>query len=124
MPAPAAGLVGTWTWTDAWIFIGVILGIRVAFIYIATKAFILMIPDGDVCVMCNDETLPIQRDGWWRLLGPRFRRSWCLGCGWEGVLPRSVVPTFFVSPYDVTTSVAKRRNHAGQLPLNSKKSSK
>lgn len=121
---PPAGLAGTWTWTDAWIFIGVILGIRVAFIYIATKAFIMMIPDGDCCVMCDSETLAIQRDGWWRVLGPRFRRSWCIGCGWEGVLRRSVVPSVFAPSYDTATSVAKRRSQSGQLPLNSKKSSK
>lgn len=121
---PAAGLAGTWTWTDAWIFIGVILGIRVAFIYIATKAFIMMIPDGDCCVMCDSETLAIQRDGWWRMLGPRFRRSWCIGCGWEGVLRRSAVPSVFAPSYDAATSVAKRRSQSGQLPLNSKKSSK
>jgi hypothetical protein len=121
---PSTGLAGTWTWTDAWIFIGVILGIRVAFIYIATKAFIMMIPDGDSCVMCDSETLAIQRDGWWRMLGPRFRRSWCIGCGWEGVLRRSAVPSIFAPSYDGATSVAKRRSQSGQLPLNSKKSSK
>jgi hypothetical protein len=121
---PASELAGTWTWTDAWIFIGVILGIRVAFIYIATKAFVMMIPDGDVCIMCDSETLPIQRDGWWRILGPRFRRSWCLGCGWEGVLRRSVVPSVFAPTYDPATSVAKSLSQSGQLPLNSKKSSK
>ena len=84
-------LAGTWTWTDAWMFIGVVLAIRVAFFWLVTKAFVLMIPDGDQCVLCNGETLRIGTGGWWCLLGPRFRRSWCLGCGWEGVLRRSEV---------------------------------
>ena len=73
-----------WTWTDAWTFIALFVGIRIAFIWLATKAFIAMIPDGDCCLMCDGHTLPIQRDGWWKILGPRFRRSWCLDCGWEG----------------------------------------
>ncbi len=90
-------LAGTWTWTDAWMFIGAVLAMRVAFFYIATKAFVMMIPDGDQCLMCNCETLAIAREGWWRILGPRFRRSWCISCGWEGVLRRSTVPSVFVS---------------------------
>ncbi len=78
-----------WTWTDAWIFIGVFIGIRIVIIWFATKLFILMIPDGDLCPLCDGYTLPIERDGWWRVLGARFRRSWCLDCRWEGVLRRS-----------------------------------
>lgn len=83
---------GEWTWSDAWVFIGVFIGIRIAFIWLATKAFIAMIPEGDCCILCDGQTLPIERDGWWSVLGPRFRRSWCLDCGWEGVLRRSEVP--------------------------------
>lgn len=82
-------MVGNVNWTDAAIFIGVFVVIRIIVIWMATQAFIVMIPDGDVCPLCDAYTLPIARDGWWRVLGPRFRRSWCLGCGWEGVLRRS-----------------------------------
>lgn len=85
-------MVGNFSWTDAAIFIGVFVVIRIVVIWMATKAFIVMIPDGDVCPLCDSYTLPITRDGWWRFLGPRFRRSWCLGCGWEGVLRRSAAP--------------------------------
>jgi len=123
MLIPAREIANSWTWTDAWMFIGVVLAIRVAFIWLATKAFILMIPDGDRCVLCDGDTLPIQRDGWWRVLGPRFRRSWCLDCGWEGVLRRTVVPTRFAPNYRAT-SAAKSLSQSGKLPLNSKKSSK
>ncbi len=118
---------GRWSWTDAWIFIVFFVTIRFAFIWLATKAFVAMIPDGDVCPMCDDETLAIERDGWWRLLGARFRRSWCLACGWEGVLRRSEV---WLSSErhrrlvnQVEASMAKSRSQSGQLPLNSKKSS-
>ena len=121
---PSTGLAGTWTWTDAWMFIGVILAIRGAFFWLATKAFVMMIPDGDSCIMCDGETLAIQRDGWWRIMGPRFRRSWCISCGWEGVLRRSSVPSIFAPTYDPAPSAAKRRSQSGKLPLNSKKSSK
>lgn len=119
----ASQLAGSWTWTDAWIFIGVILGIRVAFIWLATKAFVLMIPDGDRCVLCDGDTLAIQRDGWWRILGVRFRRSWCLRCGWEGVLRRSCVPTMF-APVHPIRSATNNVSQSGKLPLSSKKSSK
>lgn len=102
---------GKWTWTDAWIFIGVFLGIRIAFIWLATKAFVLMIPDGDQCPMCDGHTLPIERDGWWKILGPRFRRSWCLDCGWEGVLRRSENPvaTPLYSPERLEAEDRRRR---------------
>ena len=114
-------MAGTWTWTDAWLFIGGVLAMRACFFYIATRAFVLMIPDGDRCVICDSETLAIERQGWWRVLGPRFRRSWCIGCGWEGVLRRSEIPTRFAERY---RSAEKSRSQSGQLPLSSKKSSK
>ena len=117
------GLANSWNWTDAWIFIGAFLCIRVGFIWIATKAFVMMIPDGDNCLMCDSETLAIERDGWWRILGPRFRRSWCITCGWEGVLRRSEVPSVFAPSYEAR-AVAKSVSQSGQLPLSSKKSSK
>jgi hypothetical protein len=81
-----------WDWSDAWIFIGVFVGIRIAFIWLATTVFVGMIPDGDECPLCGDATLPVQRDGWWRVLGSGFRRSFCLGCQWEGVLRRRTTP--------------------------------
>jgi hypothetical protein len=109
---------GSWSWSDAWQFIGLFVGIRIIFIWLATKLFIGMIPDGDACPMCDDRTLPLERNGWWRLLGRRFRRSWCLQCGWEGVLRCAPGQPAIVSP------ITNRRSQAGQLPLISKKSSK
>lgn len=115
-------MVGTWTWTDAALFIGVFVLIRIVIIWMATKLFIAMIPDGDCCPLCDTVTLPIERSGWWKLLGARFRRSWCLGCGWEGVLRRS--EKAHVDDYARSALKAMRRSHSGQLPLSSKKSSK
>ncbi|WP_373057937.1 hypothetical protein [Gemmatimonas sp.] len=118
---------GRWSWADAAIFIAVFVAIRFAFIWLATKAFVMMIPDGDTCTMCDSETLAVERVGWWRVLGERFRRSWCIECGWEGVLRRSDV---WLSAErhrrlvnQTEASIAKSLSHSGQLPLNSKKSS-
>lgn len=118
---------GHWSWTDAAIFIVFFVTIRFAFIWLATKAFVMMIPDGDTCLMCDSETLAVERVGWWRVLGERFRRSWCIGCGWEGVLRRSDV---WLSAErhrrlvnQTEASMAKSLSHSGQFPLNSKKSS-
>ena len=98
-------MIGNFNWSDAAIFIAVFVCIRVVIIWMATKAFIVMIPDGDVCPLCDSYTLPIARDGWWRILGARFRRSWCLGCGWEGVLRRSAAPQLL----DSNARIAPRR---------------
>lgn len=116
------GTWGSWTLGDAVTFIALFVFIRIAFIWLATQAFLAIIPDGDHCPLCDGETLAIERSGWWRILGPQYRRSWCLDCGWEGVLRRGVIPIFgFSQPGDAMT---KSRNHSGQLPLISKKSSK
>ena len=118
---------GRWSWSDAAIFIAVFVAIRFAVIWLATKAFVMMIPEGDVCPICDSETLAVERVGWWRVLGERYRRSWCISCGWEGVLRRSDV---WLSAErhrrwinQIEASMAKSRIHSGQLPLTSPKSS-
>jgi hypothetical protein len=80
---------GTWTWTDAAIFIAVFTGIRIAVIWMATEIFTAILPEGDACPVCNAETYALERQGVWRVLGARFRRSFCIGCGWDGVMRRS-----------------------------------
>ena len=101
---------GSWTWSDAWIFIGVFVSIRIIIIWFLTRLFILVIPDGDMCPLCDGYTLPIERDGWWKLLGKRFRRSWCLECQWEGVLRRSANfdATKLSSQTEIRKAVRKR----------------
>ena len=80
---------GTWSWTDAAIFIAVFTGIRIAVIWMATQIFTAILPEGDACPVCNAETYALVRQGIWKVLGPRFRRSFCIGCGWDGVMRRS-----------------------------------
>jgi hypothetical protein len=102
---------GSWTWTDAWIFIGFFVAVRVIIVWFLTRLYILMIPDGDLCPLCDGYTLPIERVGGWRVLGPRFRRSWCLDCGWEGVLRRTANfdPTMLSSTIAVRKTPSQKR---------------
>lgn len=120
---------GRWTWTDAWIFITVISAIQLAMFVLLTKIYLVMLPEGEYCPVCDHDTSSVERKGWRRLLGARFRQSWCLACGWEGLHRRSdaymathQTPRRFwrrQAPASMTNS----RSHSGQLPLNSKKSS-
>lgn len=101
---------GSWTWTDAWIFIGFFVAVRVIIVWFLTRLYIMMIPDGDRCPLCDGYTLPIERNGGWRVLGPRFRRSWCLDCQWEGVLRRSANfdPSMLKSPVPLRKAARRR----------------
>ncbi len=74
-----------WQWSDAWMFIGVFVGLRIAFIWLATQAIVALVPEGDVCVTCGEHTLPLVHEGGWHMLGSRFHRRFCLSCNWEGV---------------------------------------
>ena len=118
------GTWGNWTLGDAITFIALIVFIRIAVIWLVTQVFIAIIPDGDKCPICDGETLAIQRNGWWRVLGKAYRRSWCLECGWEGVLRRKAMRFFGFSHADADEAMTKNRSQSGQLPLISKKSSK
>lgn len=77
----------------------------------ATITFYFLLSDGARCPLCDEVTLRVESPGWNRLL-PWFRTSWCYRCGWEGLLRP-----------DVPGVTANTPNHAGQLPLSSKKSS-
>jgi hypothetical protein len=74
-----------WSWSDAGLFIVVFVGLRIAFIWLATQAIVALIPEGKVCVTCGEETLPLVHEGGWHLLGQRFHRRFCLSCNWEGL---------------------------------------
>jgi len=74
-----------WQWSDAWMFIGVFVGLRIAFIWLATQAIVALVPEGDECVTCGEHTLPLVHEGGWHMLGSRFHRRFCLSCNWEGV---------------------------------------
>lgn len=71
--------------SDAAIFVLVFGGLFVLRIVAATLFFLWILPEGDRCVNCDAPTLRVQRAVWHRLF-PRFRPSWCLECGWHGLL--------------------------------------
>lgn len=120
---------GRWTWTDAWVFIAVITAMQATMFALLTKIYFAMLPEGEHCPMCDRETLAIERQGWRRVLGVRFRHSWCIGCGWEGLHRRT---DSWMRAYrqrrrpwsrQLPASMTNSRSQSGQLPLNSKKSS-
>jgi hypothetical protein len=120
---------GRWTWTDAWIFIGVISTLQVAMFALLTKIYLVMLPEGECCPVCDSGTLSVERKGWRSVLGARFRRSWCIACGWEGLHRRTdAYMAAHRRPHrfwrrQLPASMTNSRSQSGQLPLNSKKSS-
>ena len=71
------------------LFTVVFVGLFVLRIILATIFFCLILPADDHCLMCDSPTLRIESK-FDRVL-PWFRRSWCLRCGWHGVLRRGSV---------------------------------
>lgn len=71
--------------SDAAIFILVFGGLFVLRVVAATVFFFYVLPEGDRCVNCDAPTLRVQRAFWHRWL-PWFRPSWCMVCGWKGML--------------------------------------
>jgi hypothetical protein len=51
----------------------------------ATIFFLMILPVGVRCPHCDAVTVRVQSRGW-NLLMPWFRTSWCLECGWDGLL--------------------------------------
>jgi hypothetical protein len=51
----------------------------------ATWVFFYILPEGDRCPNCDAVTLRVQSKGW-NTLFPKFRTSWCVDCGWHGLL--------------------------------------
>lgn len=51
----------------------------------ATVFFFYILPVGDRCPNCDGITIRVESKGWNSLL-PWFRTSWCLDCGWHGLL--------------------------------------
>jgi hypothetical protein len=71
--------------SDAAIFAIVFVSIFVLRIVAATLVFYWILPDSDRCPHCNAVTLRVQSRGpgkWMRWL----RSSWCIECGWSGML--------------------------------------
>jgi len=75
--------------SDALLFTLIFAGLFVLRIILATIFFACILPAGDRCLMCDAPTIRVAS----RLdrFNPWFRRSWCLRCGWRGVLRRGAV---------------------------------
>ena len=58
----------------------------------ATVIFLLLLPEGERCPICDEPTLHVRSPGWNRVL-PWFRTSWCPACQWEGLLRRTPKPS-------------------------------
>lgn len=71
--------------SDGAIFVLVFGGIFALRIVAATVFFLCLLPRGDRCLNCDAPTLRVQPAFWHRCL-PWFRPSWCLECGWKGLL--------------------------------------
>jgi len=74
--------------------------------------FFYLLPEGVNCPNCDAQTIRVESKKL-NFLMPRFRTSWCLECGWHGMLRETDQP-----------AVASKVSHSGQLPVSSKKSSK
>lgn len=86
--------------SDAFIFVLVFGGLFVLRIIAATVFFFCLLPDGDRCLHCDAPTLRVQRVFWHRWV-PWFRPSWCIACGWSGLLrsgPTTPQPTDIALP--------------------------
>jgi hypothetical protein len=78
--------------SDAAIFATVFVSIFVLRIIAATVVFYWILPQSDRCPNCNAVTIRVQSRGVARWM-PWFRNSWCLTCGWHGMLrPGAVTP--------------------------------
>ena len=100
--------------SDAVIFVVVFAGFFVLRLIAATIVFLLILPDGDRCPNCDAVTLRVQSAGWNRLM-PWFRTSWCVECGWDGLLrderpaiPRNPAPPTAPSPRPRPVTRARR----------------
>jgi len=71
--------------SDAAIFLWVLGGLFVARIVAATVVFYFILPRGDRCPNCDAIMIRTQKKIWNRLF-PYLRTSWCIACGWDGVL--------------------------------------
>jgi hypothetical protein len=70
---------------EALVALAVIGGFFVLRAVAATWVFLYLLPEGDHCPNCDAVTLRVESKGWNAIL-PWFRTSWCLDCGWHGML--------------------------------------
>ena len=70
---------------EALIALAVIGGFFVLRAVAATWVFFYLLPEGDRGPNCDAVTLRVENKGW-NTLFPWFRTSWCIECGWQGLL--------------------------------------
>lgn len=87
--------------SDAAMFVFVFGGLFVLRGVAATIVFLWILPDGVRCPQCDAETLRVEPGRVMRLFR-RFRPSWCIACGWQGV-HRIVPPSRPRAPYPLPT---------------------
>lgn len=73
--------------SDVALFILIFGGFFVLRMIAATVFFLALLPKGDLCPNCNRPTLRVASILFDRIL-PWFRKSWCITCGWHGLLRR------------------------------------
>lgn len=77
------------TTSDGALFGAIIVGLFVLRVIAATVVFLVLLPRNDRCINCDAVTVrlasPLDR------VLPFFRKSWCLRCGWVGLLRRGAV---------------------------------
>ena len=84
--------------SDAVIFVAIFGGLFVLRFIAATIVFVVLLPEGDRCPVCDHPTLRMQHAIWNRI-APFFRTSWCPACQWEGMLRHgTVTPVVGVAP--------------------------
>jgi hypothetical protein len=88
--------------SDAAWFVIVFVGLFVLRIIAATLVFLVLLPRGDRCQLCDAPTARVESWLFDRYL-PWFRKSWCLSCGWVGVLRRGPL-TPQDAPHETTVS--------------------
>ena len=91
--------------SDAAIFATVFVSIFILRIVAATIVFYWILPQGDRCPNCNAVTIRLQSRGlgrWLRWL----RSSWCIACGWSGMLRHGPVTS---APASSKPTVTQRR---------------
>lgn len=75
--------------SDAALFVILFGGLFVLRIIVATVAFLVLLPRTDRCPNCDQQTLRMASALFDRWL-PWFRKSWCVACGWHGLLRHPV----------------------------------
>ncbi|MFN8668227.1 MAG: hypothetical protein U0164_13710 [Gemmatimonadaceae bacterium] len=73
--------------SDAALFIAFFGGLMILRLLVATVAFLVILPPGDRCPNCDHPTLRVESLLYDHVLR-WFRKSWCIECGWHGLLRR------------------------------------